>query len=74
MNKNTFSYAAVAAMAVLLLLVAASCNRDRFDLDKIGSTEWNPAVAFPLMKADLDVYDVMARIDSSDLITALEPL
>lgn len=74
MKYKSTSFGLLAAIGILLLVITlGSCKRDRFELDRLASTEWEPSLAFPLMKANLGVYDVMARIDSSDLFI-IDPL
>lgn len=74
MNLRSFQIAALACISALLVIASATgCKRDRFELDRLASTEWDPSIAFPLMKANLGVYDIMARIDSSDLFI-IDPL
>ncbi len=49
------------------LLVLSSCKKYE-DLKKISSTAWNPNLAVPLAHATFGVYDVLAAVDSTDLI------
>lgn len=51
-------------MLFSLLLVA--CKKMEFD--KITKTAWNPNLAVPLAFSTFDVYDILAREDSTDLV------
>jgi hypothetical protein len=44
-----------------------SCKKFE-DLDKISKTAWNPNLAIPIGYANFDVYDILAAVDSTDLI------
>lgn len=52
--------------AIALLFVAASCKK--YDPSKLTSTAWNPNFAIPLAYGNFDVYDIMARTDSNDIV------
>jgi len=51
---------------VVSALLAVSCKK--YDPSKITSTSWNPNIAIPLAYAEFDVYDILARTDSNDLV------
>jgi hypothetical protein len=53
---------------LMFLFIISSCKKDDFNMDKLTSSDWNPNIAVPLVKATFDVYDVLARTDSSDLV------
>src|SRR5690554_3144162 len=50
----------------LISLVFLGCKKLEFD--KIASTSWNPNLAAPLAYADFNVYDILAKDDTTDLV------
>jgi hypothetical protein len=65
-NKKTILTYIVIPFIVALTL--ASCIKDRFDLNKLTSSEWNPTFAVPLINSKMGVYDILAASDSSELV------
>ncbi len=53
---------------IFFLLITSSCIQDRFDFDKVSTTNWHPTIATPLANAHIDVYDVFTFTDTSELI------
>ncbi len=51
---------------IVSTLLAVGCKK--YDPSKITSTSWNPNIAIPLAYAEFDVYDILARTDSNDLV------
>ena len=51
----------------LISVITYSCKK--LDLNKISTAgTWNPNIAVPLAFGEFDVYDILARTDSSDLV------
>lgn len=53
---------------IFLFVLLHACKRKEFDFDKLTTSEWNPNIAVPLVKANFDVYDILARTNDSDLV------
>jgi hypothetical protein len=51
---------------IAISFVYIGCRK--YDPSKIVSTAWNPNIAVPLAYAEFDVYDIMARTDSNDIV------
>lgn len=56
---------------LLLVLVFVGCKK--YEDMHLAKTGWNPNLAIPIGYADFGIYDVMASIDSSDLVV-IDPL
>lgn len=62
-KNNHFLYV---LLVVFISTILSSCNKIEFD--KIAEGKWDPNMAVPLAFGDFGVYDILARIDSSDVV------
>lgn len=72
-QRNQGHLHALSIFLLFLILGSLSCNKykDDFDFDKLADTEWNPELAFPLIKSNLTIYDFFS--DSGNLMIKTNP-
>lgn len=58
----------VRVFLTIVMLVGSLTACKKVDLAKISSEAWNPKLAVPLAKGEFDVYDILAKQDTGDLI------
>lgn len=58
----------VVLVLTLLLVVALVVGCKKLELDKIAGGSWNPNFAVPVAFGEFDVYDILARVDSNEVV------
>lgn len=53
---------------LFLLLLNLSCVKEEFNLDRFGTTNWNPNLAVPLINTEMYMWDVMMDYDSNEVL------
>ncbi|MCX7696069.1 MAG: hypothetical protein N2Z72_00050 [Bacteroidales bacterium] len=52
---------------LLTVMLFFSCVKEEFDLDRLGTTDWNPNVAAPLINTEMSMWDVLMDYDSNEV-------
>lgn len=63
--------ARIALIALILSTGLYACRKFNFAEDLSGQ-EWNPALAIPLLYADVDIYDILREADEKDVLVINE--
>jgi hypothetical protein len=71
--KNYFSQNLNSKLLLFLIFLSlfliSSCYKDKFDVNNLASTEWDPNVAAPLIHSKLTLRDVLDDFDNQHLFT-----
>lgn len=58
----------ITTFLTIVALISTFYACKKYDLSKVSNEAWNPNLAVPLAKGEFDVYDILAKKDTGDLI------